>query len=64
MVDTFVKHRSAEEGAEPTNPLRFGAYIGLFAGIIWGAVRIFEYYFRLTDVVPGFWSNIFSSTIF
>lgn len=54
MVDTYEKHGSAEEGEKRTSPSVFGAYIGFFAGVIWGAVRILEYYFGLTDLVPGF----------
>ncbi|WP_442601234.1 YqhR family membrane protein [Paenibacillus sp. KN14-4R] len=32
----------------------FALYIGFFAGLIWGLLKIVEYYFQFTTVVPGF----------
>jgi hypothetical protein len=45
----------------PTNPWTFALNTGLFAGLIWGGIRIVEYYFKFTKVHPTFlikpWSN-------
>lgn len=37
-----------------TNRWFFALYIGFFAGLIWGAVKIIGYFFKFTTVVPGF----------
>lgn len=37
-----------------TNPFLFSLYIGFFAGLIWGGVKIVEYKLKFTTVVPGF----------
>ncbi|GIQ70702.1 hypothetical protein DUZ99_14905 [Xylanibacillus composti] len=42
-----------------TNPWRFALQIGFFAGLIWGGVRIAEYYFKFTEVIPGFLAEPF-----
>lgn len=42
------------EGKKYTNPWFFALYIGFFAGVIWGFVKIAAYYFRFTTVIPGF----------
>lgn len=54
MVDTYVKHHRFSGGEKKTNRWVFAVYIGFFAGLIWGGLRIVEYYLRLTDLVPGF----------
>ncbi|WP_274365360.1 YqhR family membrane protein [Paenibacillus thermotolerans] len=38
----------------PTNKWFFALYLGFFAGVIWGALRIVAYLFRFTELVPGF----------
>jgi hypothetical protein len=35
---------------ENTNPWRHAAMIGLWAGLIWGAVRFIQFYFQFTKV--------------
>lgn len=42
-----------------TNPWFFALYIGFFAGLIWGFVKIAAYYFRLTTIIPGFLAEPF-----
>lgn len=37
-----------------TNKLAFALKLGLFAGLIWGALRILFYALRFTEAVPGF----------
>ncbi|MCR8642433.1 YqhR family membrane protein [Paenibacillus sp. N1-5-1-14] len=37
-----------------TNRWLYALYIGFFAGLIWGLVKIVEYYFKFTDIVPGY----------
>src|SRR5687768_1205995 len=42
-----------------TNRWIFALYIGFFAGFIWGALKIVEYYFKFTSLVPGFLVELF-----
>ncbi|KQX46488.1 YqhR family membrane protein [Paenibacillus sp. Root444D2] len=37
-----------------TNRWVFALYIGFFAGFIWGAIKIVEYYLKFTKIVIGF----------
>lgn len=37
-----------------TNRWVFALYIGFFAGLIWGALKIVEQYFKFTKIVIGF----------
>jgi uncharacterized membrane protein YagU involved in acid resistance len=37
-----------------TKRFRFFVYIGFFAGLIWGGVRLVEYGMKFTKVSPGF----------
>lgn len=37
-----------------TNKWTFAFYIGLFAGLIWGGLKIIEHYFHFTSLSPGF----------
>jgi uncharacterized membrane protein YagU involved in acid resistance len=37
-----------------TNTIRFFLYIGFFAGLIWGGVKLVEYGLKFTKVSPGF----------
>lgn len=37
-----------------TNRWFFALYVGFYSGLIWGALKLVEYYFRFTSVVPGF----------
>lgn len=37
-----------------TNKWGFAVYIGFFAGLIWGGIKIIENYFHLTSLSPGF----------
>lgn len=43
-----------KETIQRTNRWNYAVYIGLWAGIIWGAVRIMEHYFKFTSLPPGF----------
>lgn len=36
------------------NKLLYGCYIGLFAGMIWGGLKLVYFGFKFTKVVPGF----------
>lgn len=38
----------------PTNPWTFSACVGLFAGLIWGLLKIVFYWFEFTKVEPAF----------
>ncbi|WNR42574.1 YqhR family membrane protein [Paenibacillus roseipurpureus] len=42
-----------------TNRGVFVLYIGFFAGLIWGAVKIFENYFKFTSIGIGFMAEPF-----
>lgn len=37
-----------------TNGWIFSLHIGFFAGLIWGGIRVFFYYFQFTKLLPGF----------
>ncbi|MCZ8520667.1 MULTISPECIES: YqhR family membrane protein [Paenibacillus] len=37
-----------------TNKWFFAAYIGFFAGLIWGGLKLLEHYFHFTSLMPGF----------
>jgi hypothetical protein len=58
MLMAKYKRRKKEtraRGTKPkTNPWTYSLYIGLFAGLIWGAVKMLEFALRFTQVVPGF----------
>lgn len=41
-------------GEMKTNRWLFVIYIGFFAGLIWGAMKIIEHYFKFTTIVVGF----------
>lgn len=43
-----------ESDIRRTNPWTFALYVGFFAGLIWGAVKIVLYYLHFTSVLPGF----------
>lgn len=43
-----------KETIDRTNRWKFSVYIGLWAGIIWGAVKIMEHFFKFTSLPPGF----------
>jgi hypothetical protein len=40
-----------------TNPWTFSANVGLFAGLIWGLIKIFFYVFEFTKVEPAFFAK-------
>jgi len=42
-----------------TNPYLFSLYIGFFAGLIWGGLKLVEYLMKFTTIVPGFLLNPF-----
>ncbi|AFH61946.1 YqhR family membrane protein [Paenibacillus caseinilyticus] len=37
-----------------TNKWFFAAYIGFFAGVIWGGLKLLEHYFHFTSLTPSF----------
>lgn len=43
-----------KDGQLKTRRLRYALYIGFFAGVLWGGVKIIEFAMRFTKVVPGF----------
>lgn len=47
-----------------TNIWTFGLQLGFFAGLIWGGARGLLYFFRLTDIVPGYLAEPFFKTPF
>ncbi|WP_281886515.1 YqhR family membrane protein [Paenibacillus sp. YYML68] len=47
--------KKSEDTVKPrTNKWMFGLYVGFFAGLIWGGLKIVESYFRFTSLTPGF----------
>jgi uncharacterized membrane protein YagU involved in acid resistance len=42
-----------------TNRWFFALYIGFYAGLIWGGIKIVEYYLKFTTIVPGFLVELF-----
>lgn len=46
--------RVQEETIQKTNKWWFAVYIGFFAGVIWGGLKIVEYYLQFTALTPGF----------
>ncbi|MFE5322921.1 YqhR family membrane protein [Paenibacillus sp. NPDC056579] len=45
----------AEHNKKPrTNRWNFSLYIGFYAGVIWGAVKMLEHYLHFTSLPPGF----------
>ncbi|MDF2921986.1 MAG: hypothetical protein K0R57_900 [Paenibacillaceae bacterium] len=49
-----AKYRNKKQGHKTTNPIIFSVYIGYFAGILWGGVKLLEFAMKFTEVVPGF----------
>lgn len=43
-----------EETVQRTNKWIFALYVGFFAGVLWGGLKIVEQYFHLTSLSPGF----------
>lgn len=41
-----------------TNPWVFAVNVGFFAGLIWGLVKIFFYWFEFTELEPAFFVRI------
>lgn len=58
MLIARYKNRNHADKPRPakikTNPWAYSLYIGFFAGLIWGAVKLLEFALRFTQVVPGF----------
>ncbi|TBL79909.1 YqhR family membrane protein [Paenibacillus thalictri] len=46
--------KTQKETVKPTNKWWFAIYIGFYAGLIWGALKIVEHYFQFTELTPGF----------
>lgn len=46
------KHKNKEKRA--TRPLTFSLYIGFYAGVLLGALKLLEFAMRYTGIVPGF----------
>lgn len=49
-----AKYRSNKKEQKTTNPFTFSLYIGFYAGLLWGGVKLLEFAMRFTEVVPGF----------
>lgn len=49
-----AKYRKRHKGKKTTKPMVFSLYIGVFAGILWGGLKMLEFAMRFTEVVPGF----------
>ncbi|GIP51982.1 MULTISPECIES: YqhR family membrane protein [Paenibacillus] len=47
-------NRQRNKRKKGTNLLRFSLQIGIFAGLIWGAVQGLFYYLKFTTVLPGY----------
>lgn len=43
-----------DETVQHTNPWWFALYIGFYAGLIWGGLKMLENYFHFTSLSPGF----------
>lgn len=46
--------RNTSNHMKKTSKLIYALYIGFFAGLIWGGVKVLEFALRFTEVVPGF----------
>jgi hypothetical protein len=42
-----------------TNLWFFALYIGFYAGLIWGGLKVIEYFMKFTSIVPGFFVELF-----
>ncbi|RAV01000.1 YqhR family membrane protein [Paenibacillus sp. YN15] len=49
-----ARYRSKPKSRKTTKPWLFSLYIGFFAGILWGALKLLQFAMKYTDVVPGF----------
>jgi hypothetical protein len=49
-----ARYRSKKREHKPTNPVTYSLYIGFFAGLLWGGIKLLEFAMRFTEVVPGF----------
>ncbi|MFB7815611.1 YqhR family membrane protein [Paenibacillus chitinolyticus] len=56
---SFSQNGGAAGEEKKTNRAFFALYLGFFAGIIWGAVKIIEYIFKFTRVIPAFLAEPF-----
>ena len=43
-----------QAGTQRTNPWTFSAYVGFFAGLIWGLTKMAFYWFEFTKLRPAF----------
>jgi hypothetical protein len=49
-----VKGHPGTQTLTKTRPIPYALMVGFFAGVIWGALRIFFFALGFTEVVPGF----------
>lgn len=47
---TAMEHKETGKRSKWT----FAVFIGFFAGLLWGAVKVMEHYFHFTSLPPGF----------
>lgn len=45
---------NAKRASGITNVWLYSLYIGFFAGLIWGGVKLIQYGMKFTEVIPGF----------
>lgn len=58
MLRAKYKRRSradwGSKSKKENNPFLYSLHIGLFAGLIWGGLKLLEFAIRYTAIVPGF----------
>lgn len=54
MMKVNARYRSRPKRQKPAKPWLFSLYIGFFAGLLWGSLKLLQFAMRYTDVVPGF----------
>ncbi|WP_438448790.1 YqhR family membrane protein [Gorillibacterium sp. sgz5001074] len=58
MLRAKYKYRNridrSNKPKKETNPFTYALNIGLFAGLIWGGVKLIEFALSFTEIVPGF----------
>lgn len=49
-----AKYKHKRHGKKTTHPLTFSLYIGFYAGLLLGGLKMLLFAMRFTDIVPGF----------
>ncbi|MVP00178.1 YqhR family membrane protein [Paenibacillus lutrae] len=63
-TDVLAGGRGGSHEEKKTNRFFFAMNIGFFAGVLWGGIKIVEFYFHFTSVIPSFLAEPFYRTDF